>query len=123
MCYPRSRRGVILASNHLLAGGQSLAVPWGVLALVVYLALGLILMGDAGQLRWSTEWELEQVPVAPQVAAGWRPMAVATSVAVLLLAGLLALSPLLALAHNVLGGYTAPYSWSIWPCSSVWLIT
>jgi Domain of unknown function (DUF4129) len=93
----------LLASGHRLAGGQSLAVPWGVLALVVYLALGLILMGRAAQLRWSTEWELEQVPAAPQVAAGWRPMAVATGVAVLLLAGLLALSPLLALAHSVLG--------------------
>jgi hypothetical protein len=94
----------LLASGHPLAGGQSLAVPWGVLALVVYLALGLILMGRAAQLRWSTEWELEQVPVAPQVAVGWSPMAVATSVAVLLLAGLLALSPLLALAHGMLGG-------------------
>jgi hypothetical protein len=93
----------LLASGHPLAGGQSLAVPWGVLALVVYLALGLILMGRAAQLRWSTEWELEQVPIAPQVATGWHPMAVATSAAVLLLAGLLALSPLLALAHDVLG--------------------
>jgi hypothetical protein len=74
-----------------------------VLALVVYLALGLILMGRAAQLRWTTEWELEQVPVAPQVAAGWHPMAVATSVAVLLLASLVALSPLLALAHDVVG--------------------
>jgi hypothetical protein len=92
----------LLASGHPLAGGQSLAVPWGVLALLVYLALGLILMGRAAQLRWTTEWELEQVPVVPQVAAGWRPMAVATSVAMLLLAGLLALSPLLALAHGVL---------------------
>jgi hypothetical protein len=45
---------VLLASDYPLAGGQSLAAPWGVLALVVYLALGLILMGDAGQLRWST---------------------------------------------------------------------
>ena len=93
----------LLASGHPLAGGQSLAIPWGVLALIVYLALGLLLMGRAAQLRWTTEWELEQVPVAPQVAAGWHPMAVATSVAVLLLAGLLALSPLLALAHGVLG--------------------
>src|SRR5205085_7694533 len=93
----------LLASGHPLAGGQSLAVPWGVLALVAYLALGLILMGRAAQLRWTTEWELEQVPVASQVAAGWSPMAVATSIAILLLAGLLALSPLLALAHDVLG--------------------
>src|ERR687884_1417088 len=93
----------LLASGHPLAGGQSLAIPWGVLALIVYLALGLLLMGRAAQLRWSTQWDLERVPIAPQVAAGWRPMAVATSIAVLLLAGLLALSPLLALAHGVLG--------------------
>src|SRR5437763_8815163 len=32
----------LLASGHPLAGGQSLAVPWGVLALLVYFAVGLV---------------------------------------------------------------------------------
>src|SRR2546423_12646364 len=60
-------------------------------------------MGRAARLRWSTEWELEQLPVAPRVAAGWSPLAIAASIAMLLFTALLALSPLLALAHDVLG--------------------
>jgi hypothetical protein len=63
--------GGLAAAELAPAGGSSLAAPWGVIGLVAYCAIGLATIGYAAQLRWGTQWRLEELRVAPAVRRRW----------------------------------------------------
>ncbi len=73
----------LLGSTFLPADGEQLAVPWGVLALVIYAGLGLLLLGQAARVGRTTEWQLDRLTLAPEVAGQWgRAAAIVVIIAV-----------------------------------------
>lgn len=100
-----------LVAAHGFAQQMRYAVPfgWWVAGFLGYLVLGPLLIGQATQVRWRTQWHVERVRVAPGLMAEWGQVALSATLLALVGAGLL------------LGGFVLAHDAVVWAGAQVHL--
>lgn len=66
---------LVALHSWMPAHGQTVPIVWVMLDFLSFLVLGPVLIGQAVEMRWRSQWKLDRVTVAPDLAADWSQTA------------------------------------------------
>lgn len=98
---------VVLLRSVEPSHAQDVPAIWAVLAFLAFLTLGPVLIGQAVQLRWRTQWTVDRVRATPGVTSTWSRF------------GLTALLLAFACAGLLTGALVPAHRGLLWLCAQV----